>query len=88
MSGELRTTTLVFGPFPKPIPAQYVAPLAYSVSKAISLGYAVMRIETADSVKVVAVQSVPRSQPFTRVRDLVPGAVVTALAGEATAQES
>ncbi len=88
MIGELRTTTLEFGPFRKPLSADHAAMLARSAAKAIGLGYAVARIETEKDVKVVAVQSVPRTQPFTRVSDLVPGAVVTALAGEATAQES
>jgi hypothetical protein len=62
--------------------------LACAAARAIGAGYAVARLDTEFSVKVVAVQSVPRTQPFTRVRDLIPGAVVTALAGEATAQES
>ncbi len=85
---ELRTTTLLIGPFPKPLSHEYVELLARVAAKAIGLGYAVMRAETEESIKLVAVMSAPRTQPFTRVRELVPGAVVTALAGEATAQES
>lgn len=84
---ELRTTTLVVGPFPKPLSQEHVLQLASVAAQAIGLGYAVMRAESEDSIKLVAVISAPRTQPFTRVSDLVPGAVVTALAGEATAQE-
>lgn len=85
---ELRTTELHFGPFAKPLSSEATKLLAFAAAKAINHGYAVLRIDTETSVKVVAVQSVVRTQPFTRVSDLVPGAVVTALAGEATAQES
>lgn len=63
---ELRTTTLVFGPFPKPLTSEAVRLLASGAAKAIGHGYAVARIETETSVSVVAVQSAPRFSPFTR----------------------
>jgi hypothetical protein len=84
---ELRTTTLVVGPFQKTLGPEVGSLLGRFIARAISHGFAVAKTETEQFVTVIAVQSVPRTQPFTRVRDLVPGAVVTALAGEATAVE-
>lgn len=84
---ELRTTTLEFGPFAKPLSSDAARLLAHGAARAVGLGYAVARIESETSVKVVAVLSAPRTQPFTRVRQLVPGAVVTALVGEATVHQ-
>lgn len=84
---ELRTTTLVVGPFRKPLGPEVGSLLGRFMARVISHGYAVAKTESEHSVTVIAVQSVPRTQPFTRVRDLVPGAVTTALVGEATAEE-
>lgn len=74
---ELRTTTLEFGPFNKPLSDEQIRLLAYSAAKAIGLGYTVMKAETETSMKVVAVQTAPRFSPFTRGRAI-----------GATAQES
>lgn len=82
---RLRTTTLHVGPFAKPLTGEVVALLAAFVARAVGRGFAVMRSETDTHVSIVAVITAPITQPFTRSSDLVPGAVVTALVGEATA---
>ena len=87
MSGELRTTTLIAGPFPKPLTPEQASLLARFFAKAMGQGFAVLRAESATHVSITAVQSVPTTPPFTRVREIVPSAVITALVGEATAPE-
>jgi hypothetical protein len=79
MSGQLRTTTLTFGPFPKPLSPNDVAILARAAAKAIGQGFVVARMETDHTVTVHAVITAPITQPFHRAPSL----------GEATAtQES
>lgn len=85
---ETRTTTLLFGPFDKPLAEADVSLIARVIAKSTALGYTVARLETATDVTLVAIITAERTQPFARVRELVPGAVVTAPVGEATAQEA
>lgn len=67
---ELRTTTIVAGPFLKPLGPEVGSLLGRFIAKAIGHGYAVAKTETEQSVTVTAVQSVPRTQPFTRTPDV------------------
>ena len=88
MSAALRTTTLTFGPFPLPLSVEHASLLAYAFARALGHGYALNKVTTATTVTLHAVQSVPRTQPFTRIREILPSVVVDALVGSATAQET
>lgn len=70
MSGQTRTTTLTFGPFPKPLSSNDVALLARAAAKAIGQGFVVARLETEHTVSIHAVITAPITQPFTRARSL------------------
>ena len=69
---ETRTTTLIFGPFVKPLSVSDEQLAARVMARTIGLGYATMKTEDETSITITAVLSAPRSQPFSRNRPLAP----------------
>jgi hypothetical protein len=59
MNTELRTTTLVAGPFTKPLGPELGSLLGRFMARAISQGYAVAKLETEQSITVTAVMTEP-----------------------------
>jgi hypothetical protein len=60
MSDQLRTTTLVFGPFLKPLSLEQQLMLSLAFAKAFGRGYVCMRCETETHVTLTAIQTAPR----------------------------
>jgi hypothetical protein len=61
---EPRTTTLVFGPFEKPLTLEQQLWLSLCFAKAFGRGYTLLKAETATHVTLTAIQTAPRTQPF------------------------
>lgn len=56
----LRTTTLVFGPFLKPLSLEQQLLLSLAFAKAFGHGYTVLRAETEREITLTAVITEPR----------------------------